>query len=89
MIAKLRGSQPIIPQERPNSNCIAGRLRDLRLDQKLKLREMAEIIQVKPDTYRAYEEGRRQIRGESLRLIAVELNVDTDWLLTGKLKGKA
>lgn len=87
MAAKPKKPKPIIPADRSNSDCIAGRLRDLRLDQKLKLREMAALIQMKPDTYCAYEDGRRQMKAESLRLIAVKLNVDATWLLTGQVKG--
>lgn len=57
------------------------RLRDLREDSDLTQRQIAEILNVRQNTYSQYETGQRQIPIDALIKLAKFYKTSTDYLL--------
>lgn len=57
------------------------RLKDLREDKDLKQSEIAEVLNIKQNTYSQYENGQRQIPLEALIKLAKYYNTTTDYIL--------
>ena len=57
------------------------RIKDLREDNDLTQREIAEILHVRQNTYSQYENGQRQLPLEFLIILARYYNTSTDYLL--------
>lgn len=57
------------------------RIRDLREDNDLTQKEIAEYLHVRQNTYSQYENGQRQIPIEALIALAVYYNTSTDYIL--------
>ncbi len=57
------------------------RLKDLREDRDLKQSEVAEILNIKQNTFSQYETGQRQIPLEALIKLAKYYNTTTDYIL--------
>ncbi|MBO5059875.1 MAG: helix-turn-helix transcriptional regulator [Clostridia bacterium] len=57
------------------------RLKDLREDNDLKQKEIAEYLHIKQNTYSQYENGQRQLPIDMLIKIAKYYNVSTDYIL--------
>lgn len=57
------------------------RLRELREDRQLSQRQLAEILNVKQNTYSQYETEKRQIPVSMLITLANYYNVSVDYLL--------
>ena len=62
---------------------IGPRIAALRRERGLSQTELARRIQVSPSALGMYEQGRREPSGEILVAMARELDVSTDYLLTG------
>lgn len=62
---------------------ISKRMKRIRLERGLSVRESAQLSGVPVSTYREWEEG-RQIKGEPYEKIARALNIPLYELLTGK-----
>ena len=58
-----------------------NRLRDLREDNDLKQKQLAELLKVHQTTYSDYELGRLNIPVTALHTLADFYNVSTDYLL--------
>ena len=69
-------------------NVFSKRLKDLRQEKGLSVKDMALKIGVSPSTYREWEYG-RQIKGEPYVKIAEALDVTLYKLLTGKDSNQA
>lgn len=57
------------------------RLKDIREDKDLKQSQIAELLNVKQNTYSQYENGQRQIPITALVKLAKFYNVSVDYLL--------
>ncbi|MBR2151911.1 MAG: helix-turn-helix transcriptional regulator [Clostridia bacterium] len=57
------------------------RLKDLREDRDIKQSEIAEILNVRQNTYSQYENGQRQIPIDLLIILAKFYNVSVDYIL--------
>jgi len=57
------------------------RLKDLREDNDLKQKEIAEYLHIKQNTYSQYENGQRQLPIDILIKLAKYYNVSTDYIL--------
>lgn len=57
------------------------RLKDLREDNDLKQKELAEYLHIKQNTYSQYENGQRQLPIDILIKLAEYYNVSTDYIL--------
>lgn len=57
------------------------RLRDLREDNDLKQKEIADYLHIKQNTYSQYENGQRQLPVEVLIKLAKYYKVSTDYIL--------
>lgn len=57
------------------------RLKDLREDRDLKQSQIAEILNIKQNTYSQYENGQRQIPIDSLITLSKFYNVSIDYIL--------
>ena len=57
------------------------RIRDLREDNDLTQKEIAEYLHIRQNTYSQYENGQRQIPIEALIALAVYYNTSTDYIL--------
>lgn len=57
------------------------RLKDLREDRDIKQSEIAEILNVRQNTYSQYENGQRQIPIDLLIILAKYYNVSVDYIL--------
>ena len=57
------------------------RLRDLREDNDLTQSEVAQLLNVRQNTYSQYENGQRQIPIDALILLAKFYHTSTDYLL--------
>ncbi len=57
------------------------RLKDLREDNDLKQKELAEYLHIKQNTYSQYESGQRQLPIDVLIKLAKYYNVSTDYIL--------
>lgn len=64
---------------------LGERLRKLREKRGLKQKEVAEFLQLNPNTYCRYEKGERTPPPEIIAKLAEFLGVTTDYLLTGKV----
>ena len=62
------------------------RLRDLREDNDLKQRQLAEVLHVSQTTYSRYESGAIDIPSDALIKLADFYGVSTDYLLGGSDK---
>ena len=57
------------------------RLRDMREDNDLTQKEVADYLHIKQNTYSQYENGQRQIPIECLIALAKFYNTSTDYIL--------
>ena len=57
------------------------RIKDLREDNDLPQRELAEYLHIKQNTYSQYENGQRQLPIEILIALAKYYNTSTDYIL--------
>lgn len=57
------------------------RLKDLREDRDVKQKELAELLNVKQNTYSQYENGKREIPLEILWKLADFYDVSVDYLI--------
>lgn len=57
------------------------KLKDLREDNDLKQKELAEYLHIKQNTYSQYENGQRQLPIDILIKLAKYYNVSTDYIL--------
>ena len=57
------------------------RLKDLREDNDLKQKELAEYLHIKQNTYSQYENGQRQLPIDILIKLAKYYKVSTDYIL--------
>lgn len=57
------------------------RLKDLREDNDIKQRDIAEYLHIKQNTYSQYENGQRQLPIDVLISLAKYYNVSTDYIL--------
>ena len=57
------------------------KIRNIREDKDIKQKEMAKYLHMQPNTYNAYEKGKRTISAELLKNICIFLNVSADELL--------
>lgn len=57
------------------------RLRDIREDRDQTQEEIAEILNVKQNTYQQYESGKRQLPIEALIKLAKYYNLSADYIL--------
>ncbi len=57
------------------------RLKDLREDNDLKQKEIAEYLHIKQNTYSQYENGQRQLPIEVLIKLSEYYGVSTDYIL--------
>ncbi|MBE6592556.1 MAG: helix-turn-helix transcriptional regulator [Ruminococcaceae bacterium] len=57
------------------------RIRDLREDNDLTQREIAEYLHIKQNTYSQYENGQRQLPIEFLIALAIFYQTSTDYIL--------
>ncbi len=61
------------------------RLKELRVENELTQKQLAEILQTTDDSIYSWEKGRSQPSIEMLRKICVELNVSADYLIGVKM----
>lgn len=57
------------------------RLREIRINRKIKQKEIAEVINVAKSTYSGYESGRSNPDYDTLQKICKYLNISADYLL--------
>ena len=57
------------------------RIRDLREDNDLTQKELAEYLHIKQNTYSQYENGQRQLPLDTLIALAKYYNTSTDYIL--------
>lgn len=57
------------------------RLSDLRIDRDLKQKEVAAILNMRPEVYRRYEKGIREIPAWALIKLADYYQTSTDYIL--------
>lgn len=57
------------------------RIKDLREDNDLTQRELAEYLHIKQNTYSQYENGQRQLPIEALVMLAKYYKTSTDYIL--------
>ncbi len=57
------------------------RLKDLREDRDVKQKELAELLNIKQNTYSQYENGKREIPLEMLWKLADFYDVSVDYLI--------
>jgi transcriptional regulator with XRE-family HTH domain len=57
------------------------RLRDLREDNDLKQKQIADYLHIKQNTYSQYENGQRQLPIDTLIKLAKYYKVSTDYIL--------
>lgn len=57
------------------------RIRELREDNDLKQKEIAEILNIKREQYQLYERGKREIKTYQLKQLADFYRVSTDYIL--------
>ena len=58
------------------------RIKELREDNDLKQRELADFLNCKQNTYQQYESEKRQIPIEALKKLAVFYNTSVDYLIS-------
>lgn len=59
----------------------AKRLREIRVENELTQKQLAELLQTTDDSIYSWEKGRSQPSIETLRKICVTLNVSADYLI--------
>lgn len=59
----------------------AKRLKEIRVENELTQKQLAEILQTTDDSIYSWEKGRSQPSIETLRKICVALNVTADYLI--------
>lgn len=57
------------------------KIRNIREDRDIKQKDMAAFLHMQPNTYNAYEKGKRTITADLLKNICIFLNVSADELL--------
>lgn len=57
------------------------RLRDLREDNDLLQKQIADILKITREQYQLYESGKREIKVHQLKILADYYNVSTDYIL--------
>ena len=57
------------------------RIKDLREDNDIKQKELAEFLHIKQNTYSQYENGKRQLPIDMLIALARFYNTSTDYIL--------
>lgn len=57
------------------------KIRNIREDKDIKQKDMAAYLHMQPNTYNAYEKGKRTITADLLKNICIFLNVSADELL--------
>lgn len=57
------------------------KIRNIREDLDIKQKDMAAYLHLQPNTYNAYEKGKRTITADLLKNICIFLNVSADELL--------
>ncbi len=57
------------------------RLRDIREDRNLTQQEIADLLNVKQNTYQQYESGKRQLPLQSLVKLCSYYNLSADYIL--------
>lgn len=57
------------------------RLADIRIDRDLKQKEIAAVLQMRPEVYRRYEKGIREIPVWAVIKLADYYKISTDYLL--------
>lgn len=57
------------------------KIRNIREDKDIKQKDMAAYLHMAPNTYNAYEKGKRTITADHLKNICIFLNVSADELL--------
>ncbi len=65
---------------------IGDRLKKIRKENKLTQKEMAEKLDIHPNTISMYEKGNRNIPSNMVKKISDTFNVSTDYLLRGEKK---
>jgi len=63
---------------------VGERLKLIRQNLKLTQKEMADLLGVTLNAYQRYEMGARSLSLEKLKILMEKLNVNLNWLLTGK-----
>lgn len=58
------------------------RLADIRIDRDLKQKEIAAVLQMRPEVYRRYEKGIREIPVWAVIKLADYYKISTDYLLS-------
>ncbi len=61
------------------------KIRNIREDKDIKQKDMAAFLHMQPNTYNAYEKGKRTITADLLKDICIFLNVSADELLELKI----
>lgn len=56
------------------------KIRSIREDQDIKQKDLAKYLHMQPNTYNAYEKGKRTLTAEQLRGICIFLNISADEL---------
>ena len=62
------------------------RIRNIREDKDIKQKAMAAYLHMQPNTYNAYEKGKRTITADMLKDICIFLSVSADELLELNIK---
>lgn len=57
------------------------KIRNIREDKDIKQKDLAVFLHMQPNTYNAYEKGKRTITADMLKDICIFLNVSADELL--------
>lgn len=57
------------------------KIRNIREDKDIKQKDMAAFLHMQPNTYNAYERGKRTITADLLKNICIFLNISADELL--------
>lgn len=57
------------------------KIRDIREDKDIKQKDLAAYLNMQPNTYNAYEKGKREYTADMLRNICIFLNISADELL--------
>lgn len=57
------------------------KLKEIREDRDLTQQKIAEILNIKQNTYQQYESGKRQIPLETLKKLCLFYNISADYIL--------
>lgn len=69
-----------------NMNIVSKRLYDLRIDNDLLQKDVANILQISQQYYSQYENGKRELPIRHLKTLALYYNVSSDYILGIKEK---